>query len=219
MKIKICGVTTPDDAAMVAAAGVDFLGLNFWPRSRRYVDADRAREMAAAARAANPALAIVGLFVDATVDIVARVHAAVRLDRVQLHGDESPDDCRAIAAQVGLPLWKAIAVRAPDDVRTLDAWPVEAILLDAPSAGRGGSGTTFDWALAANAVASHPTRSIVLAGGLGPDNVAAAIAQVRPWAVDVASGVERAPGVKDPARVRAFVDAARAAPAPTRARS
>jgi phosphoribosylanthranilate isomerase len=213
VKIKVCGVTLPDDAAMVAAAGVDFIGLNFWPRSRRHVEVERAPMIAAAARAAAPAtgVRIVGLFVDAHADEIVAAHAAVGLDRVQLHGDESPDDCRVIARATGLPVWKAIAVASARDLAALADWPVDAILLDAPTAGRGGSGTTFDWALAADAVARHPRLAIVLAGGLGPDNVAAAIAQVRPFAVDVASGVERAPGVKDADRVHAFVAAARAA--------
>ncbi len=211
MKIKICGVTLADDAAMVASAGVDFIGLNFWPRSRRHVDPARAPMIAAVARSANPDIQIVGLFVDAHADEIVELHAAVGLDRVQLHGDEHPEDCRAIAAATRLPVWKAIAVSTARDLAALADWPVEAVLLDAPSAGRGGSGTTFDWALAADVVARHPTLAIVLAGGLTPDNVAGAIARVRPWAIDVASGVERAPGVKDAARVRAFVAAARGA--------
>jgi phosphoribosylanthranilate isomerase len=209
VKIKVCGVTLPDDAAMVAAAGVDFIGLNFWPRSRRHVDPERVHLVAAAARAVNPAIQLVGLFVDAHVDEIVELHRAIGLDRVQLHGDEHPDHCRAIAAATQLPVWKAIAVRGPKDLAALADWPVEAILLDAPSAGRGGSGTTFDWTLAAEVVARHPKVAVVLAGGLTPDNVGGAIARVRPWAVDVASGVERAPGVKDAARVKAFVDAAR----------
>ena len=209
VKIKICGVTLPDDAAMAAAAGADFLGLNFWDRSRRHVDPARAPIVAGAARGANPNVAIVGVFVDAHADEIAEIHAAVGLDRVQLHGDEHPDDVRAIAAAVKLPVWKAIAVRDGRDLAALDDWPVEAILLDSPSSGKGGSGTSFDWALAATTPGRPAKHAIVLAGGLTPDNVAAAIARVRPWAVDVASGVARAPGVKDAAKVKAFIAAAR----------
>jgi phosphoribosylanthranilate isomerase len=202
--VKICGVTLADDAAAIAAAGADFIGLNFWDRSKRHVDPARAPLIAAVARSANPDVKIVGVFVDAHADEIAELHAAVGLDRVQLHGDEHPDDCAAIARAVPVPLWKAIAVRDARDLAALHEWPVEAILLDAPSAGKGGSGTTFDWRLAADA-----KQAIVLAGGLTPENVAAAIARVRPWMVDVASGVERAPGVKDAAKVRAFIAAAR----------
>jgi phosphoribosylanthranilate isomerase len=207
VKIKICGVTLPDDAAVAAAAGADFIGLNFWDRSKRRIDPERAPVVAGVARSAGHAQ-IVGVFVDAHADEIAEIHHAVGLDRVQLHGDEHPDDVQRIADAVGIPIWKAIAVRDARDLAALDEWPVEAILLDAPSAGRGGSGQTFDWLLAASAQHA-PVRPIVLAGGLTPENVGAAIARVKPWAVDVASGVERAPGVKDAAKVRAFIAAAR----------
>jgi len=207
--VKVCGLTRPDDATAAAAAGVDFIGLNFWPRSKRRVDADRARQVAAAARAAGPAIRLVGLFVDAALEAIDAARAAVGLDVIQLHGDETPDQCRAVRAATGLPVWKAVPVTGPEAVADLGRWPVDAVLLDAPSAGRGGSGKTVDWALAADAVRRHPDLKIVLAGGLTPDNVAAAVARVGPWAVDVASGVETAPGEKDAARVGAFVRAAR----------
>lgn len=210
MKIKICGVTLADDAARIAAAGADFLGLNFWSGSRRRVDAPRAAAIAAAARAAGP-VQIVGLFVDAGAAEIGAVHAEVDLDVIQLHGAETPEDAAAIARAVGRPVWKAIAAGAPGDLARFAAWPVDAILLDTPTPGRGGSGLTFDWSLARAARASDPGRRIVLAGGLHPGNVAAAIAAVGPWAVDVASGVEVAPGVKDAARVAAFIAAAREA--------
>jgi len=207
-KIKICGVTQPDDAARVAAAGVDFLGLNFWPRSKRYLPPDRAPAVAAAARAAGPAR-LVGVFVNATRDELVAIARAVALDVIQLHGDETPDAAAAIARATGRPVWKAIAAGAAHNLAALDAWPVEAILLDTPAVGRGGSGATFDWRLARDARDRHPARALVLAGGLAPHNVAAAIAEVAPWAVDVASGVESAPGVKDAAKVAAFVAAVR----------
>jgi phosphoribosylanthranilate isomerase len=210
IKTKICGVTLADDAAVAAAAGADFIGLNFWERSKRYLDPARAPIVAGVARGAGSPL-IVGVFVDAQPDEIAAVHAAVGLDRVQLHGDEHPDDVKRVADAVGVPVWKAIAVRDARDLAALDEWPVEAILLDAPSAGRGGSGQTFDWVLA-TAAERAPARPLVLAGGLTPENVGAAIARVRPWAVDVASGVERAPGVKDHDKVRAFIAAVRGAP-------
>jgi phosphoribosylanthranilate isomerase len=209
-RIKVCGVTLADDAARVAAAGVDFLGLNFWPRSKRYLAPERAPMIAAAARAAgSPKL--VGVFVNAGPDEVLAVAARVELDVIQLHGDEPPQTCRRVAAALYRPVWKAIAVAGPRDVERLDAWPVDAILLDAPTPGRGGAGARFDHALARQARERHPERAIVLAGGLTAETVGAAIATVTPWAVDVASGVEAAPGIKDPDRLAAFVAAVRAA--------
>jgi phosphoribosylanthranilate isomerase len=210
VKIKICGVTRVDDAAWIAAANADFIGLNFWPRSKRWVATARAAELAAAARAAGP-VQIVGLFVDATAEEIAAVHAQVGLDVVQLHGAETPEDAAAAARAVERPVWKAIAAGAPSVGEALDVWAVDAILLDTPTPGRGGSGQSFDWSLARAARERDPARRLVLAGGLNPDNVAEAIAAVQPWAVDVASGVESAPGVKDPGRVAAFIAAARAA--------
>lgn len=205
-KIKICGVTQADDASRVAAAGVDYIGLNFWPSSKRYLSPERAPIVAAAARAAGPVL-LVGVFVNASLDHIAAIARDVVLDVIQLHGDESPEDVVAVAQATGRAVWKAIAVGEAGDLARLDAWPVDAILLDAPAAGRGGAGKVFDWSLARDARRMHATRRLVLAGGLGPHNVAAAIGAVDPWAVDVASGVESAPGIKDAAKVAAFVAA------------
>ena len=210
VRVKICGVTLPDDAAHAAAAGADFIGLNFWPRSKRYLALERAPLIAGVVRGTGAAK-LVGVFVDPSVDEVLAVTARVDLDVIQLHGDESPELCKRIAAAVYRPVWKAIAVRDARDVERLDVWPVDAILLDAPAAGRGGSGARFDPALARLARERNPARTIALAGGLAPDNVAAAIAEVKPWAVDVASGVEAGPGIKDPAKVAAFIAAVRAA--------
>ena len=209
-KIKICGVTRPDDAARIAEAGVDFIGLNFWPSSKRYLPPERAPAVAAAARAASPSsgvVQLVGVFVNASLDEIAAIARDVALDVIQLHGDESPDDAAAIDQATQRPVWKAIAVAGPDDLASLGMWSVDALLLDAPAVGRGGAGKVFDWALARAARQSHPMRRLVLAGGLGPHNVAAAIDAVGPWAVDVASGVESAPGLKDAAKVAAFVAA------------
>lgn len=213
-KIKICGVTRVDDAAMVATSGADFIGLNFWPRSKRYLSPERAPQIAAAAREASPssgAVQLVGVFVNATQGEITAISRDVALDVIQLHGDESPDDVAAIAQATRRPVWKAIAVAGPDDLASLDIWPVDALLLDAPAAGRGGTGKTFDWTLARDARGRYPACKLVLAGGLGPHNVGAAIDAIDPWAVDVASGVESSPGVKDPAKVAAFVAAVRTA--------
>lgn len=208
--IKICGVTLPDDAARVAAAGVEYIGLNFWPKSRRYLDPARAPMIAAAARAAGP-IKVVGVFVDADRDELVAIAAQVPLDIVQLHGDESPEDVGEIARATTRTAWKSLAMGTRKDLEGLSAWPVEHIVLDTPSAGRGGSGKTFDWSLAIEAHRRYPARHFLLAGGLDPDNVASAIAAVSPWGVDVASGVEAAPGVKDPGKLAAFVAAVRGA--------
>jgi phosphoribosylanthranilate isomerase len=208
--IKICGVTLPDDAAAVASAGVDFIGLNFWPRSKRYLAPDRAPMIAGVVRSMSSAK-LVGVFVDPEPEDVLAVTGRVELDIIQLHGDESPELCTRISQAVYRPVWKAIAVSTAADLARLDLVPAEAILLDAPTPGRGGAGAAFDHRLAGEARAKFPAIKLVLAGGLAPDNVAAAIAQVRPWAVDVASGVEAAPGIKDRAKLAAFVQAVRGA--------
>ena len=203
--VKICGVTRLDQAASISAAGADFIGLNLWPKSRRYVIADHAAQLATAARGAGPAK-LVGVFVDANVDDIAVAVARVGFDIVQLHGNESPDVVAEIAKRTGVPVWKAVPAVAG---LVLATWGSAAVLLDTPTPERGGSGHTFDWSIAKAAREAHPTLSIVLAGGLDPSNVAAAIAAVSPWAVDVASGVESAPGLKDLAKIAAFVAAAR----------
>lgn len=215
MKVKICGVTLADDAARVSAAGADYVGVNLWKKSKRFVAPARAPILVAAARAAGDAK-LVGLFVDAEVDDVIAAANELMLDVIQLHGDESPDDALRIGKGTGKPVWKALPIARARDVEHLHAWPAAAILLDAPTPTRGGAGMTFDWTYAAQARRRHPTISVVLAGGLTPDNVAAAIAAVDPWCVDVASGVELAPGVKDAAKVTAFIAAARAARGATR---
>ncbi|HEU0036379.1 MAG TPA: phosphoribosylanthranilate isomerase [Kofleriaceae bacterium] len=207
-QLKICGVTRASDATQIARTGVEYLGINFWPRSKRHVTPERAVEVAAAARRAGGAQ-IVGVFVDATAGDIADVLARVTLDIIQLHGRESPDEVRAIADAIGLPVWKALAIGSLADVDAIAHYTADAILLDTPTPGRGGSGRTFDWSLAQEARRRDPSRRIVLAGGLAADNVGLAIASVEPWAVDVASGVESAPGIKDPAKLAAFVSAAR----------
>lgn len=204
--IKMCGVTLADDAARVAAAGADFVGLNFWPKSKRYVAPERAQILAAAARGAGQ-VKLVGVFVDAEITDIQRICALIDLDIVQLHGDETPDDCSKLSLAIYRPVWKAIAVRSQKDIEHLDVWPADALLLDAPTPGRGGAGATFDHRLAREARERFPERRIVLAGGLDATNVAAAIAHVEPWAVDVASGVEAAPGIKDAAKIAAFMAA------------
>jgi phosphoribosylanthranilate isomerase len=208
IKIKICGVTRPEDAAMVAAAGVDFVGLNFWPSSKRYLPIERAPAVAEAARGGGQ-VALVGVFVNTRLDDIVAVARTLSLDAIQLHGDETPQDAASVAHQTGCAVWKAVAVGRRSDLDRLDTWSVDAILLDTPTTGRGGSGKVFDWKLARDARRAYPTRRFVLAGGLSPDNVRAAIDAVSPWAVDVASGIESAPGIKDRAKLAAFLAAVR----------
>jgi phosphoribosylanthranilate isomerase len=208
IKIKICGVTRVDDAAMVAAAGVDFVGLNFWPSSKRYLQVDRAPAVAEAARGGG-VVGVVGVFVNARLDDIVALARTLSLDAVQLHGDETPQDAAAVAHQTGCAVWKAVAVGRRSDLDRLDTWSLDAILLDTPTTGRGGSGKVFDWKLARDARRAYPTRRFVLAGGLSPDNVRAAIDAVSPWAVDVASGIESAPGIKDRAKLAAFLTSVR----------
>lgn len=210
MKVKICGVTRPEDAAQIAAAGADFIGLNFWSQSKRHVDVERAVAVAAAARGAGAAK-IVGVFVDAAGGAIAAAHKRVGLDVIQLHGAETPKQASVVAHGARRPVWKAIAIGGPGDLDRLEIWQVDAILLDTPTPEMGGSGQSFDWSLARVARLRHPARQILLAGGLHPGNVADAIAAVQPWGVDVASGVEDSPGIKDPAKVTAFIAAAREA--------
>lgn len=212
-RVKLCGFTRPDDAAHAVRAGADYLGLNFWPHSKRAIDVPQAKAITAAARLAGH-IQIVGVFVDATAPEIATIVQAVGLDLVQVHGDEDPDTIAAIRALANVPVWKALGVAGPAAIDGLARWieldvAPAALLLDTATAGRGGSGTVFDWTLAGDAVRRYPDATIVLAGGLTPVNVRAAIATARPWAVDVASGIESAPGVKDAALVTAFVNAVR----------
>jgi phosphoribosylanthranilate isomerase len=207
-RIKICGVTQADDAARVGSSGVDFVGLNFWPRSKRHVAPERAPMLASIVRSTGNAK-LVGVFVDPDLDEIQAITSTVDLDIIQLHGDEEPDFVNKVSLAVYRPVWKAIAVKSARDICHLEVWGAEALLLDAPTPGRGGAGASFDWGLAREARQRFPNLTIVLAGGLTPENVGAAIQQVEPWAVDVASGVEAAPGIKDEAKLAAFIGAAR----------
>jgi phosphoribosylanthranilate isomerase len=208
--IKICGVTIAADALAVASTGAHFIGLNLWPGSKRKLSVEHAAKLAATVRTSSYQIKLVGIFVDAPVDTIASAAEAIGLDVVQLHGDEPPELCKALAGKTRARVWKGIAVKGIADITDLAKYPVDAVLLDAASPEKGGTGKTFDWALARRAVVADPQRKVVLAGGLTAENVAAAVAAVSPWAIDVASGVEASPGIKDHAKVRAFVSAARA---------
>jgi phosphoribosylanthranilate isomerase len=200
-RIKICGISRQQDALAAAAAGADAVGFVFHPPSPRYLVPAAARMIA---RALPPFVTTVGLFVDATADTVREALAAVPLGLLQFHGDEPAEFC----GQFGHPYMKAVRVRSGTDLLQYAArYPdAAALLLDAYRPGvRGGTGETFDW----NVIPARLNCRIVLSGGLTPDNVAAGIKQVQPWAVDVASGVEAAPGVKDAQLIRRFTTAVR----------
>ena len=213
-RIKICGITSVDDALLVARAGADAVGLNFYPRSPRYISFDTARKIVAAL---PKEIVKVGLFVNAPPVDVCRTYDALSLDLIQLHGDEPPE----YLAQLGnRPVMRAFRVK-PGHLhpvleylarcRGLQAEP-KLSLIDSLIPGEyGGTGKTVDWSTAQQYAAQPGLPPLVLAGGLTPDNVAEAIAAVRPAAVDVASGVESSPGRKDPAAGRKFVQAADAA--------
>jgi phosphoribosylanthranilate isomerase len=197
MHVKICGITRAEDADACVALGVDMIGLNFVPGSPRRVDVARARAIADAVRGR---VEIVGVVADLDEAALLALRAAAGLDRLQLHGSEPPELCTKLGAI------KALRVGSAADVAGAARY-AGLILVDAKVEGAlGGTGRAVDPALVAPLARARP---ILLAGGLGPANVAAAAAAVRPWGVDAASGVEKAPGVKDLDAIRAFVSAAR----------
>ncbi len=204
--LNICGVTTAADAEQLAELGVDALGANFWPQSKRFLAAERAeflRELAGR-------ILRVGVFVNAGPDLPRRLFDEGLIDVVQLHGDEQPDDARFLV-EAGIPFLKALGVRGPDDLRRARDFGAAGILLDTHAPGvYGGTGRTIDWDLAREFTVQHPDLPLILAGGITADNAAAAIDAVRPAALDIASGAESSPGVKDFAKVAALLAACRA---------
>jgi len=204
VRVKVCGVTRLEDARGAWEAGADALGLNFYARSPRCVDVATA---AALARTRPPLGAVVGVFVNAAPDDIRAKVRECGLTVVQLHGDEPPEACSGY----GVPVIKALRVQGPDDVtraRTyLGVGDVAGLLLDGAAPGYGGGGVGFDWSLVAGLAGCGVP--VLVAGGLKPSNVAEAVRATRPYGVDVASGVESAPGIKDMDAVRAFVRAAK----------
>jgi phosphoribosylanthranilate isomerase len=205
-RIKFCGLTSLDDAERAVNAGAWAIGLIFWPRSPRRCELAAAVEIAAAFKRR---VEVVGVFVNATLDHVADMADAVGLTMLQLHGDEGPAYCAEAARRTGCRVIKAARVRSGADVQALAPFHIDYHLLDSYTPGvPGGTGETFAWEIARAHRGSVP---VILSGGLGPDNVGEAIRTVRPFAVDVASGVEKRPGVKDPQKLEAFAAAVRAA--------
>jgi phosphoribosylanthranilate isomerase len=209
VKVKICGLTDPLEAAAAAKAGADYIGLNFFPRSPRYVDFPKAAALSAVL---PPEVTKVALVVDADDATLDALMSEVPLDMLQLHGAESPARVAEIRARSGLPVMKVLGIATAEDVAKADIYTAVAdqLLIDAkppPGADRpGGNAVAFDWSLIAGRDWGLPW---LLAGGLTPENVARAIQLTGATQVDVASGVESAPGVKDTAKIRAFIDAAR----------
>ncbi|MBF0124148.1 MAG: phosphoribosylanthranilate isomerase [Magnetococcales bacterium] len=203
-RVKICGITCLADAYAAIEAGADALGLVFHPSSSRFISPEQASLLTAAL---PPFVALVGLFVNRPLAEIARVARLCRLDTIQLHGDETPEFCQSLRQSVPCRLIKAIRVAQPDDLTNVDRYPVDALLFDAHVQGHfGGTGHCFDWSMltAITPTLSHPW---ILAGGLTVDNVAEAIQHTQPYAVDVSSGVESAPGQKDAAKIRQFTAA------------
>jgi len=209
--VKICGLTRPADAEAAVAAGARYVGLVFFAKSPRNVTLERAREIALVV---PPGVAKVALTVDATDAALEELLASVPVDMLQLHGAESPERVAQIRSAFGLPVMKAVGVAEDADLARVDAYAAVAdqVLVDAkPAPGAalpGGNGLSFDWRILEGRRWTGPW---MLAGGLVPENVAEAIARTGARQVDVSSGVEAAPGLKDPARIRAFMEAARAA--------
>ncbi len=197
MLVKICGVTRVEDIEICAEAGVNWIGINLWPGSRRHVPGKRAAELAAATREAG--MSPVALVVEANADAIARVWAQGCWDRLQIYGP-------AVTLPAGAAWIRPLKVRdaLPELTAPTDAgWD----LVEADVPGHGGAGQRFDWSLLAGAAFVRPT---LVAGGLGPDNIAELLAVMRPWGIDLASGVEASPGVKDRAKVRTLMETVRA---------
>lgn len=203
VRIKVCGLTDPAEARQAAEYGVDAIGLVF-AKSPRQVNPETARLIV---RAVPPFVQTVGVFVNESPRRIRDIVAHCGLDLVQLHGEEKPDVCEALAPRAV----KAARVRTCEDIEALSAYNgmVRAFLLDAWSPDtHGGTGQTFDWSIVTEA-GKALAEPVILAGGLNPQNVAHAVEQVRPWGVDVSSGVEISPGRKDMEKIRRFVEAVR----------
>lgn len=201
-RVKICGLTSLADALAAAEAGADALGLNFYEQSPRHISLKTAAEIS---KQLPPFVMRVGLFVNPPEELVMRAIGECSLTLLQFHGDEPPEFCM----KFGLMSMKAFRIRDAESLKQIPAFQTDAYLLDACSPdARGGTGKTFNWDLAIEA--QKFGRPIFLAGGLTPENVADAVRQVKPFGVDVSSGVENSPGKKDHAKVRAFIQAVRA---------
>ena len=205
-RIKICGLTTQEDAAAAIELGADALGFNFFPGSKRYLPIEVSREWIATLPGE---IAKIAVLVNPGWDEAVAAAKLPGITALQLHGAETPDFCRRLTEH-GIRFAKALPVTGPDSARNLPSFSTRTVLLDSSRPGEfGGSGQTFPWLIAREFVEANPHLRVILAGGLTPENVAAAVATVRPFAVDVTSGVESSVGRKDHGRLRAFIEAAR----------
>ncbi|MFN8433345.1 MAG: phosphoribosylanthranilate isomerase [Anaerolineales bacterium] len=200
--VKICGIKTIPDALAAIEAGADYLGFNFYPKSVRFIEKSACAEIASVLKREHPQIKLVGVFVNTSVEEIKNILQTCHLDLAQLHGDETPE----IFAQLAPHAFRAFR-GIPESNAGYERTEAPAMLIDAAVKGvYGGSGVTADWSAAAELAKKYP---LLLAGGLTPENVADAVRQVRPWGVDVASGVESAPGEKDAEKISAFVKAVR----------
>lgn len=197
VRVKVCGMTRSEDVAAAAELGVDAVGFVFYPKSPRNLDIERAQALAAAI---PPFVTVTALFLDPEAALVHEVMGRVRIELLQFHGVEPPEFCRSF----GRPYIKAVPMGSPVDLHEYARRhnQAAALLLDSHAAGqKGGTGKSFDW----SAIEKPDGLPLILAGGLKPENVGAAVRQVRPYGVDVSSGVESAPGIKDREKIKAFV--------------
>jgi phosphoribosylanthranilate isomerase len=206
VRVKICGLTTEEDARAAIALGADALGFNLWPGSKRHLDLERAAPWI---QSLPPLVTRVAVLVNVPLEEARRIAAHPAIDAVQFHGDEDESYCAQFAAD-GRPFLKALRIRDAASLENADRFSTSSILLDADAgAAYGGTGRQLDPALAAEAGRRFPHLKLVLAGGLKPENVAEAVRIAQPYAVDVASGVEAAPGKKDHAKMSLFFAALR----------
>ena len=206
LRIKICGLTTPQDALAAIEFGADALGFNFFPGSKRFVGSD-----APWIGDLPGSVEKLAVMVNPSFEEARSIACMAGISALQLHGAETPEFCRRLR-EAGIRFEKALPVASRDSLTKVPDFSTDTVLLDSSLAGEfGGSGRTFPWQIARSFVATHPDLRVVLAGGLTPGNVAAAVAAVRPFGIDVTTGVEASPGHKDYARMQAFISAARAA--------
>ena len=198
VKVKICGITRLEDALLALELGADFLGLNFWEKSPRYISPEQAEKIA---REVKGKIELVGVFVNPVLEEVEKLRKELGLDWVQLHGEESPEFCQRLGGRI----IKALRLGSEEDLKIIERYSDLLWLVDSKTRAYGGSGISPDWSLARKA--QEKLGRIILAGGLKPENVKIVIQQVAPWAVDVASGVESAPGIKDPEKLKKFIEA------------
>jgi phosphoribosylanthranilate isomerase len=205
VKVKICGITNLPDALKAVYAGADTLGFVFYRQSPRYITPSHAGHII---DILLPLVTTVGVFVDPTMEYLRQVIKKCRLDYIQLHGDETPTFCQKVRRKFKVKIIKAFRVKDKSSLTSIGQYKVDAYLLDTYHKNKpGGTGLTFDWRLAKGAKINRDR--LIVAGGLTPENVRRVARNIRPWAVDVAGGVEKAPGKKDPAKIKKFIRAAK----------